>query len=111
MQHLVFDHVDHKHLARAKTSALDHALWIEVDQASLRTGDNQAIGSNCKSTRPKSVAIECGAHNLSIAEGDRCGSIPWLTTTGVIVQERADAIDDCWRQQHAHGLSQRATVL
>ena len=80
--------VDEKDLAGVQAPLQHDVLGRDVEHPDLRGHDDQVIGREAVSRGPQAVAIEHGADDRPVGEGNRRGAIPRLHEGRVILVER-----------------------
>ena len=90
MQDLVPLEVERQHLAWAKAALFDDPIVVELDRTDLRTSHDQALGGDLVATRPQAIAVQSGADEAAIREGQRRRSVPRLDDRRVVVVEGLD---------------------
>ncbi len=81
--------VDEEHAARLDAGALDHVLRLDGDDAGLGGHDDGVVGGDPDASRPQAVAVEDGADELAVGEGDSGRAVPGLHEAGVVLVEVA----------------------
>ena len=82
--------VDEQDLARAQAPALDHSRRFERDHARFAGGHHQPVRGHLVAERTQAVAVEGGAGEDAVAEGQRGRSVPGLEAGGLVAVEVAD---------------------
>ncbi len=70
--------VDHQEFARAEAAAVDHQGGVEIDQPRLGARDHQSVPGDLVAAGSEAVAIERGAHDHAVGEGQCRGPVPRL---------------------------------
>src|SRR5262249_29559590 len=70
--------VNQQHLPGAQPPALDDLLFVELNDTGFGAGNHPSIRRVRVAKRTKTVAIQLGAHDASIAEGQGRGTVPRL---------------------------------
>ena len=106
--------VDEEHLARVQAPLQHDVLGRDVEHPDLRGHDDEVVVRDAVARRPQAVAIEHGADDRAVGEGDRRGAVPRLHERRVVLVERpplrierriaAPRLGD----HHQHGVRQRA---
>src|ERR1017187_2918259 len=94
---------------------LDDALLGDVEHARLGRHHHHPVVGHQVPCRTKPVAVETGANQPPVGEGDGGGTVPWLEKGGVEFVEGAPLLVDQrvavprLRDHHHHGVLDRAT--
>ncbi len=105
--------VDEEHAARLQPPLLLHVLHRDVEDAHLGRHDHQAVVGDVVPGWAQAVAVERGAHQFPVGEGDRRRPVPGLHQAGVELVEglllRAHrlVLGPGLRHHHHHGVRQR----
>ncbi len=78
---------------------MNDLVGIEIDQAGLGAGYDQAVGGECVAAGAQAVTIECRADIAAIGKAERGGTVPRFCGIAVVLQEGASALRDRRRQQ------------
>ncbi len=81
--------VDQQHLARLQAPLAHDFLLRDVEHAHLRGHDDEVVVGDEVTRGPEPVAVERGADELAVGEGDRRRAVPGLHQGGVVLVERA----------------------
>ena len=106
--------VDEEHAPRLQPPLLLHVLDRDVEHAHLGGHHHQAVVGDVVAGRTQAVAVQGGAHDLAVGEGDGGRAVPGLHDAGVELVEglllRAHrlVLGPGLRDHHHHGVRQRA---
>jgi hypothetical protein len=105
--------VHEEHAAGAHAAARQHLLLRQVDDPGL-AGEHHGVLREGVPRRPQAVAVQHGAHQLAVREGDAGGAVPGLHEEGVVAVEGPALLGDVrirlpgLGDEHRHGVRQRA---
>ena len=109
-----FAGIDQQHLARAQPILDDDVFGGDVEDADLRRHDDEIVLRDAVARRAQAVAIEHGADQPAVREGDRRRAVPGFHQRRVIFVERAHrrihrrVAGPRLRDHHQHRVRQRA---
>src|ERR1700730_13679911 len=86
--------INQKELARLQPAEALDLVRGDVEEADLGAEDDVAVGRLNPPARPQPVAVEGGADDAPVGEGDRGGAIPGLHETGVEGVEALELVGD-----------------
>ena len=89
--------VHQEHLARRDAALLDHLGGFDVDHADLGGEDDQAVLGDPVPARAQAVAVQRGADQVAVGEGDGGGAVPRLHEHASGTRRRRGGPDPWWR--------------
>ncbi len=107
--------VHEEHPARREAASLHDVGGLDVQHAHLGGEHDEAFVGHPVAGGTEAVAVENGAHEPTVAEGDRCRPVPRLHERRVVLVERPHVrvqllvILPCLRDHHEDGMRQGAT--
>jgi hypothetical protein len=99
------------HLPRPEATAVEDVVGIHVNEASFGSGDDEAAVVESEAAGAQAVAIEDGAHLVSIGECQRGRAVPRLDAVTAVLQKRRRVARVCRRYDHANRFANGATVV
>ena len=79
--------VDQEHAARLQAALVEHLLGRHLEDAHLGPHDDAVVAGDVVARRAQAVAVEGGADDGAVGEGDRGGAVPGLHQAGVELVE------------------------
>ncbi len=76
--------VDQQHLARAQAAGLPDAVGLHGEGAGLAGQDQPVVAGHVVAHGAQAVAVERGAHDLAVREGDGSRAVPALREHGLV---------------------------
>ena len=114
--HTALRRIDLEHLARAEAARAQDVLRLNVDGTHLGGEDDAVVARDVVARRTQAVAVERGAEDVAVREGDGGGAVPRLHehrlvgVIGAALLGEVGVVVPRLRDHERHGTVERAAV-